>query len=156
MFSLYQKYNKLKIVDFRYEYKKLKNKVYRVKNKNRLSIGWGNHDGELTCDWISDRRWLHRVDGPAQIVCLNVGTGFVKPPFIYEIVWYEHGNRHRVGGPARIEYYTEEDQEVWTWYMNGWAHRIDGPAQIWKNSSNGSILKENWYLNGELQQTINY
>lgn len=98
------------MADFRYEYIKFKNKVHRVKNTNRLSGEW--YDSKK-----SGRRWFHRVDGPSKIICLNVGTGFVKPSFIDK-----NGFVHRVGGPAKIEYYPEEDLEVWSWYKYGWIH----------------------------------
>lgn len=53
--------------------------------------------------------------------------------------WYQHGRKHRDGGPAM----KGENKEKW--YQNGFLHRADGPA--WTEND-----KQQWYWCGELHR----
>lgn len=77
-------------------------------------------------EWFYDEDdQLHREDGPA------VMAGDIE-------VWYIHGVRHRVDGPA---YYNSQGYKEWI--RNGKCHREDGPAVI---HTDGSC---EWYINGK-------
>lgn len=82
---------------------------------NDGAIGWVDHDSKL-----------HRLDGPAMI-----------GPHGHSEVWYHHGQRHRVGGPA-VEY--KNGNRIW--YQFDKLHNIDGPAVITDYSH------KEWWVNG--------
>jgi len=69
---------------------------------------------------------LHRDDGPAEEF-----TNGAK-------IWWRHGIRHRVDGPA-VE---DPVNNSYSWYVDGKRHRLGGPAMEWMSG-----IRE-WYLGG--------
>lgn len=104
-------------------------------------------------EWIVDGR-QHRDDGPAtyhtnQTIFYYRDKSFVPygatQPVSIDIsqTWYQHGQMHRIGGPARI------DRDGYEWYQiidgRSKLHRTDGPAV------DKSYMRE-WRINGELHR----
>jgi hypothetical protein len=56
-------------------------------------------------------------------------------------VWYQHGQVHRVGGPAAI--WTDGTQY---WRLHDQLHRADGPAIIYTNGH------QRWYQHDQLHR----
>lgn len=74
----------------------------------------------------------HRDNGPA----LMVRTG--------ERRWYQHGDLHRLDGPAvELGDYTETGDFKREWWVDGKRHRDDGPAFV-----NGSNVTQ-WWVEGK-------
>jgi len=73
---------------------------------------------------------LHRVGAPA--VEERDGTR----------IWYDHGKRHRVDGPA----YECPARGLQMWYLNDKLHRVDGPARVFEGS------ECEWYFEDELHR----
>ena len=108
-------------------------------------------DSDGTTEWYkdSDRKTLHREDGPA----VKLTNGYKA--------YYINGELHRMDGPAvehpdgSKEYYINgelhredgpafEDADGFKeYYINGKRHREDGPAFEYPNGS------KEYYLNGE-------
>jgi antitoxin component YwqK of YwqJK toxin-antitoxin module len=62
--------------------------------------------------------------------------------------WYLDGKKHRVDGPAVINYDKNGQVEIESWYLDGKKHREDGPTVIWYDK-NGQVKRESWYLDGK-------
>jgi len=66
-----------------------------------------------------------------------------KPAIIYangEMEWWQHGKRHRIGGPAIRNW------ECLEWYENGKRHCANGPAIMW---ANGDM---EWWFDGKIHR----
>lgn len=84
---------------------------------------------------------------------------------IFEELYHENGRKHRVDGPARINYVTSNNIFTWLqiWYYDGLQHRIhndkedDLPSYIEDNSSyvGGSKLLK-WCKNDKLHRFTDY
>ena len=130
-----------------------------------------NEDGVLTSEtWMCDGQ-LHRTDGPA-FLALDVDGN------MYQETWYIHGenqgtchwsrhpngsvslehwwcynkeslrDEHRTDGPAVQRWSPDGTLVREVWFLNGNLHRTDGPAaRDW--SPNGTLLLEKWYQNGK-------
>lgn len=57
--------------------------------------------------------------------------------------WHTHGYRHRLNGPAAVEYPWGHKE----WWVNGKLHRLDGPAIEYSNGH------KEWYVNGVTYDT---
>jgi len=69
------------------------------------------------------------------------------PAVIYDIdkkeseqclAWYQNGKKHRINGPAVINYHLNSE----FWYKEGLPHRNDGPARIWHGPGFKIYFKE--------------
>lgn len=56
------------------------------------------------------------------------------------------GDKHRVDGPAHINYYPDGKVASESWYRDGKLHREDGPA-LTRYAHDGSISCEEWFIN---------
>lgn len=74
--------------------------------------------------WMDVNNHYHKVDGPALVDSCG------------RQLWYWHGLRHRIGGPAVIEANVEE------WWVHGRQHRTDGPA------IESMQFGHEWWVNG--------
>lgn len=54
--------------------------------------------------------------------------------------------RHRLDGPALVEYYQNGVTKSEEWFIKGKCHRLDDPATI-EYDDTGRILIERWYVN---------
>jgi hypothetical protein len=85
--------------------------------------------------WFDDQGEYHRDNEPA-IILRRYNNGRIE-----EIKkWYQHGEYHRVGGPA-INWFDEDS----AYYQNGILHRLDGPALDY-------VKFKEWWINGECIQ----
>ena len=96
--------------------------------------GYGHHEVDNTYFSISNVKIhfsvngnLHRENGPA--VIWNDG----------EHEWFNHGEYHRLDGPAVI------NGVYRAWFINGKLHRLDGPAII-------DVDRQEWFIDGELHR----
>lgn len=90
--------------------------------------------------WVNGK--LHRENGPA-IISFNGNQ-----------IWYKNGEAHREGDePALIVHYKSNEMKTiyrnLSWYKHGKLHRKNGPAIIFEDTSNGNIIEEEWWINGE-------
>jgi len=108
------------------------------------------------CEWIVNGKY-HRDGGPAidhtfEHIIDKVGLPAIDPmidPMIdpgirlYDErqVWYQYGNRHRIGGPA----YINGDGSK-KWYTDDKLHLTDGPAHTRANGD------REWYINDKLHR----
>ncbi len=86
----------------------------------------------------------HRLDGPAR-------TEYDRRQDVSSESWLIHGDPHRVGAPARIEYHPGGQRAVKSeqWLFRGAFHREDGPA-LTSYDIDGRITREAWYLSGKM------
>ena len=91
-----------------------------------------------TVDPAGNRYWhlwrsgkVHRKNGPAMILANG------------REVWFIHGRRHRIGGPAS----ENGSNEFSSWYVHECLHRVDGPAH-----DSPQELSWQWWLGGLLHR----
>jgi hypothetical protein len=87
---------------------------------------WGRASSAQDTAYYDSDRKLHRTYGPA----------YISKHYKYEI-WYQHGDVHRVDGPAVIMKNCE------FWFQNDKPHRIGGPA------ISGAGRKKEYWINGQ-------
>jgi len=75
------------------------------------------------------------------------GDGTVKRE-----VWRVGDKRHRIDGPAYVQYHPDGTVEYEAWLVDGKPHRIDGPAHVWYHSD-GTVEHETWVVDGKLHRT---
>lgn len=100
--------------------------------------------------WYNGKGQLHREnDNPALIKFLNIldeGNDQINPNNFLTKEWYIDGKKHRVNGPAVINYRNNGEIYEEYWYIDNKKHREDGPAIIiYKDNK---ISEEYWYING--------
>lgn len=92
--------------------------------------------------WEDQNGLPHNGDDKPAYIEHNKQHTFLK------VIWYDHGNIHRLNGPALVQtssstvYYKEEH-----WFKNHVRHRSSGPAIIYLNDKL-AVLHCQWYLNG--------
>ena len=65
-------------------------------------------------------------------------------------IWKKDGQRHRVNGPAIIEYDIHTGVAVYeSWWQKDVLHRTDGPAIIRRDKTTGRIFWTQWYIDGQ-------
>jgi len=87
--------------------------------------------------WTDKDGYLHRTDGPAEIIRHDNGT--------VRQAWFEHGIPTRVGGPQMLVERADGTRQEW-WRQAGEFHRIDGPAI---SDTHGGWHSEEWYEHGQ-------
>lgn len=60
-------------------------------------------------------------------------------------IWFQHGLKHRIGGPAEIRFGVSEE-----WYNEGRLHREDGPAIILYKFE----IAKYWVVDGKIHNSI--
>lgn len=130
--AYWKSHNDIKIVE--YTYKKIH---YCYGKKHRHDGPAVEYKGGKKEYWFDGQ--LHRLDGPA--------IEYEDKPYTKNLlanklkVWYVHGIKHRIDGPATI------DNSGVEWRQNGLRHRIGGPAVIWSNGD------REWWVNGKRHRT---
>ena len=122
------------------------NESYPVYNNDRSDVPTfiDVRDGTVVMRWYKNGM-LHRENGPAMITKNSDKTTLES--------WYINGQLHRNDAPAII--HTNDNGEVMAeiWYKNNSIHRENGSAII--KYSQGKIIKEYKFLNGELSTNEN-
>ncbi len=110
---------------------------------------------------------IHRDNGPAYIEYQKEGKTVLKTTYfdIFENTnpspktmenamveeYYQDSKKHRIGGPAEIEYYENGNIKYGGYCINGNYHREDGPAKIYY-FTNGNIEREEYVIDNKLHK----
>jgi hypothetical protein len=96
---------------------------------------------------------IEMSNGEKHYILENGGKKIISP---LKEEWFNKDNKlHREDGPAYIEYYENENGNIWreVYYINGNIHREDGPACIYYyENENGNIWREVYYINGNIHR----
>ena len=94
--------------------------------------------GLIVEEWKYDD-YLHCDDGPARIVYNNNIISIAS--------WCQHGQLHRENKPAVITFFSNStDIAIEGWFYENKKHRLDGPAEI-QYYRTGKIREVTWYVN---------
>jgi hypothetical protein len=100
-----------------------------------------DRDGVYYEEYRDDLGRPHREDGPALRWWWVDRKGRERP---IRDIWVNHGDYHRLGGPAIVEY--DDRGRPWReeWYYAGHRHRDDGPAVVQYDEAGKPVIEEHY------------